>query len=377
MKLITSIDEIRAFDERFREITESADLPICTGSIFLLSSDVLHRWEIGITPENEADIIVLAEEARLIEVSKREGFPILEKLARPKMREWLEPRMARYMADLTHDVASDMAKQKGIINICDLPSREGIVSGSLMMLADDELTKKLRFSLVDHSRESLEIARGHMRKKRKDRDSPEIIGECYCEIDTLFLDTLPEKTFDIILSLSHFHHKSFLKEFLQKIHRVLKDDGVLIMGDRHSSMLDHPYHSYQLLKAIGVRRPILQAFEDMFGKKNVTEGEGCRIEPEENEAIGLHKEYWVQIANNVRAAKLDSSVPRVSFLEAHDTSKARQKKLNDAGFTTDPGVIRRAFPNLARYTLPKRLTRGKNGISDFAVVMAAMKKPQG
>ena len=373
MELLTSIEDIKQFDERFREITRG--LPISTGSLLLLSSDVWHRWGIGITEENIGELRALAEEARLIEISKREGFPILEQLARPKMREWLEPRMARHMGDLVKAVASDMAQAKDVIFICDLPCRDGITSGQIIMGADKEITEKMRFNLVDSSMASLEAAMENVKKKRDEENTGGPTGRGHHQIDHVFLDGQPDKCFDIIVSLSHFHHKSFLLEFLKKVSRVLRDDGILIVGDRHSSMLDHPHHTYHLLASIGAERQTLKAFKNVFGE-SVELGEGCEIDPEELEAISHHRDYWIQIANDVRRANLGSSVPRASFLEANDTSKARRKKLEheDVGFTTDPGAIRKAFPSLSRYMLPKRMTRGKEHQSDFAVVMAAVKR---
>jgi SAM-dependent methyltransferase len=368
MKLLTSIDEIKAFDERFRKITQG--LPICTGSIFLLSSDVWHRWGIRITDQNKDELRVLAEEARHFEVSKREGFPILEKLTRPKMREWLEPRMARTIGEMVANIATNLASIRDQIRICDIPSRDGITSSMIMLQMEAELKSKLWFSLTDYSKDSVEAAAENVRKKGAR-------GEGASMLDNEFLDSQPDKCFDIIVSLSHFHHKTFLSEFLQKINRVLKDDGILIVGDRHSAMLDHPKNTYELLATIGAETQTLRAFRDLFGVDGIRGDKNCALDPEECEAIDQHREYWVQIANGVRSANMEKSVPRVSFLEAHDTSKARQKKLDDAGFITDPDRIRKAFPALVHYTKPKRLIRGRVHTSDFAVVMAAIKKPRG
>ena len=49
-KLISSIDELDAFDKRLTEITKN--LVIRTGSIFKVPSSAYHRWGIEITDEN-------------------------------------------------------------------------------------------------------------------------------------------------------------------------------------------------------------------------------------------------------------------------------------------------------------------------------------
>jgi hypothetical protein len=146
---------------------------------------------------------------------------------------------------------------------------------------------------------------------------------------------------------------------------VLKDDGVLLIGDRHSAMFDHPIHTETLLKVIGAEDRTIRSFRKHFGERRMAPDPYVRITEEECTAISDHIEYWKQIVEILRS-KYENPMQKVAFFEANDTSMARRQKLEEAGFDLQPDDNRKAFLR----SLPKKVIRG----SDFAVVMGAVKK---
>jgi len=370
IRLVTDIDEIRRYDERFQELTK--DMAVSTGSIFLLSSSVWHRWGVELNPENESGLRLLSEEARLRELSKREGFPRLEELTRPPMRRFLEERMAPMMGSLVNDAALAIAMKRDKVELVDMPARNGLTSKAIMIHLDPDLSEVLHFNLVDNSKDNIQAAVKNMKARGA-------TGSGFVGLDTNFLDQQPDESFDIVVTLSHLHHQSFLVNYLKKIHRILREDGILIIGDRYSAMLDHPKHTFELLPEFGADQRTIDAFLKFFGEEWLR-GEPCRLTEEELQAISDHREYLGQIVGSIRRNRMDKNLEKVCFLEAYETSSERENKLEQAGFTTDPAVIRKAFPSLKSHDLPKRMMRGRNPLtqvertSDFAAVMAAVKQ---
>ncbi len=356
MELLTSIDDIIKFDEKFKKITEG--LIIRTGSLFLLPSNAWSGWGIGITDENREALKQIAQEERENETNKREECPEIEAFIKPQMRERLEPRMARYMAECVKEVAKLIFQTREDIVICDLPARDGLLSNTIALQLDADLNQKMRYHLVDRSEETLNLAKTDLVRRGGN------VTE-HAMSDTDFLKQCPDNFFDIFVSLSHLHHISFLDDYLPEVRRVLKDDGVLLIGDRHSAMFDHPLHTEALLKMIGAEERTIRSFRKHFGERRMAPDPFVQITEEECTAISDHKDYWKQIVEILRS-KYDPSMPKVAFFEANETSAARRMKLEKAGFDLEPDDKGKAFLR----SMPKRVVRG----SDFAVVMGAVKK---
>jgi len=366
MKLITDIKEIREFIAKFLDITGGP--LIVPGSPLRISSTAYHNWGIGITSANKEVLSGMSEESYLGPTLMGEDRPDMEKLIRPKMREWVEPRMARYMGEVVKEAMKSIGVAGGEISICEIPGRDAPVSSAAAMdIMFDSVTEGMMprtvFHLVDLSIDNLEAAKSNLTMAG---------ASCmtHRELDRFFLQGVPEGSLDMVISLSHFHRKSF-SDFYALIRRVLKDDGILVVGDRHSAVWDHPANAYRLLQRIGAEDQTLGAFRKHFGLCEPVVGDpGVRLLPEECNAINSHFQYWEDVAAAVRQSN-GGRKPRLRFLDASDTSAARIQKLESEGFTTDPGAIRKAFPRSKLDGLPKKFLDG----SDFAVVMVAVKKP--
>lgn len=366
MKLITDINEIRDFIEKFLEITSGT--LIVPGSPLRVSSTAYHRWGIGITGENVEQLKEMAEDAYVNPVPAGEERSDLERTIRPKLREWVEPRMARYMGDTVKEIIKSIGLSGDTISICEVPARDAEVScaAAMAITFDSEtagMMQRTEFHLVDPLRESLQDAGRNMSMS----GAPYVLHQ---ELDRAFLAGLAPGSIDIFISLSHFHHKPFT-DYLAQVHRALKDNGVLLVGDRHSAIWDHPVNAHRILQRMGAEDSTLCAFRRHFGFNGSIAGDpNVRLTPEECNAIVRHLQYWEEIGDTVRQM-YGGKKRRIRFLEANDTSEARRQKLECAGFTTDPDMIRKAFPKSKLSELPKKLLAD----SDFAVVMAAVKKP--
>jgi len=366
MKLITDINEIRDFIEKFLEITSGT--LIVPGSPLRVSSAAYHRWGIGITSENLEQLKEMAEDAYLNQVPVGEERSDVERTIRPKLREWVEPRMARYMGDTVKEMLKSIGLSGDKISICEVPARDAEVScaAAMAITFDSEtagMMQRTEFHMVDISKDSLQDTQRNMAMS----GASHVLHQ---ELDRVFLAGVAPGSIDILISLSHFHHKPFT-DHLAQIHRALKDNGVLLVGDRHSAIWDHPVNAYRILQRMGAEDNTLGAFRRHFGfNGNISGDPNVTLTSEECNAIARHLQYWEEIGDAVRQL-YGSKKRRVRFLEANDTSEARRQKLECAGFTTDPDMIRKAFPRSKLSELPKKILAD----SDFAVVMAAVKKP--
>ena len=363
MALISDIDEIMEFDGAFWKISRDLHLPIRTGSLLRVSEDAYERWGIRVTPQNRDALRAASETFYLKDAVDQMEYPDLDTVLKTTRRKEIEIRMSDLMADLARTFLTVLGQRREKLSVCDIPARDGQVSSAIaseLHFSQESLINRTQFHLVDRASARLSMAENNMRLRGAS-------SEIYCQNDASFIAGAQDQRFDVIVSLSHLHHKSFLADYLRQLHSLLADDGVLIIGDWHSAIWDHPLHTKNLLKKIGAEGKRLDALSTHFGELMLPDRD-VKLKKEECAAIQEHFGYWQDVAHNVRCSQLLSSM-RIHFLEAHDTSEARKKRLDDAGFTTDLDRIRAAFPTTKLENLPRRMMR-----SDFAVVMVAVKK---
>ncbi len=378
-KLISSIDELRAFDERLTEITKS--LIIRPGSIFKVPGSSYHRWGIEITDENREWLKKRSEEFYdKDEHELRYIHPARESIVKTPLRAYTESRMAGEIGWIVREIMHSLDDGKREFRICDIGARYGHATSSVIAALNgpdmNDVVKRTKFYLIDRNQEKLRHAEMNLEMHGVPLGSRVLIAHD----DENYLREQHEKKFDIIISLAYFHNKSF-PNYLEQLGRVLVDDGALVIGDWHSALWDHPINAFRLLEKIGAGshmfedvsegrvRMVLDAVKEHFG--NMLEHDSIPgIESSEIVAVKEHMDCILEIASSLR--KLNrNSIPRVYFLEANETSRARIEKLENAGFTVDMDQIRKAFPKSGKLEgLPRKMLRN----SDFAVVMAAVKR---
>jgi SAM-dependent methyltransferase len=372
MALISDIDAIMEFDRTFWEISRDLHrqerLPLRTGSLLRVSESAYERWGIMITPENREALRAASERLYLKDAEEQMTRPDMDAFIKTDTRREIEGRMANLMADLAKTFLAALGERRDKMTVCDIPARDGQLSCAIateLRYHAERLVNMTEFHLVDRASLKLAAAQNNMRLRGA-------AHEVHCRDDARFIDGAQKEKFDVIVSLSHLHHKSFLADYLRRLHSMLADDGVLIIGDWHSAIWDHPLNARNLLRRIGADERKLDVLCSHFGPELMAPDRNVVLKPEEVQAIQDHFEYWQEVADNVRRSELLSSM-RIHFLEAHDTSKARRTKLEEAGFTTSQEDIRAAFPGVRLEKLPRRIMPS----SDFAVVMAAVKRTAG
>lgn len=368
-QLLKKIEKIEEFDTQSWQIFSGTGISVRPGSITKVASEAYLNWMIGLTEENRRWLEGRAEHFHLKdEVNGRES-----PLDSVTIREKLEPHLLTLTTNVVTEIIGVLNNKTKYLNICILSSarRIGAIISSLAaaVISDKTVGKILRtktvFSFADPlSEERLKNVISALKTHGLKYNVPVIP-----ERDDHFLARQPPNYFDMIISFLHYHNKPF-PTHLSLAHRVLKDDGVLIIADWNSALWHHPENYYVLLKNVGADDRLLSKFIKYFGLAQqpalVTDG----LTPQEIKAMMDHLDYWSSIG---RAIDITSERERRLFcLSAHITSKQSIKRLNAAGFVTDFDTIRKAFQGELKSinSLPRPILNN----SDFANVIVAMKK---
>ncbi|MFH0884818.1 MAG: class I SAM-dependent methyltransferase, partial [Candidatus Micrarchaeota archaeon] len=291
--IFTDFNEIVRFDREFWEITKG--LPVRTGSLMRLSSDSFSRWRIGLTEENRQMIKDKGDEFRIKDYCEMEKDSSIESMEATIWSTMMRNSMVRVIVHFAKEILSALDDGKREFNVCELASGYGNNSVSLAaaFLAQglNDILARTNFLLVDYSAEKLKRA-----KEKLQPYQPASIITASVN-DEEFLSSTDVR-FDAILSVCHMHKRPFLGDLLEKAHGTLKKKGVIISGDWHSSLSDHPALLFQLLQRMGTDARKLRLFQEMLNDfMNPTTYP--KMSPEEFRAVAHHQAYWASVYNEI------------------------------------------------------------------------------
>ena len=369
--LITSVEGLAEFNGRLIDITRH--LPVCIGSVFKIDSAFYPNWGIGLTPDNGEFVKGEASKFYKKDYDERIINPETERVLMTEPKKNSEQRMREFIAIIVREVLRHKMREGGdSFTVCDVPCRDGRLSAAIAhaLHRDPEMRPILditTFQLVDASQKKTIEARRSL--NQFGGNAMDILMS-----DENFFSGIPHGTIDVVVSLSHFHHKPFLGGLLAKVRESLARDGVLVVGDWHSLLCSHPYFMKHLFDNIWLDSGRKQLFEDLMGGRLAAQP---AIETtEERMALMDHVVHWRQVYEKLKAGTI-SPKPRVYVLGAYDTSEQRVKKLEDAGFVLDQSRIRKAFgrsKGLPLFSGERLAVKNFSTGSDSHAVMMAIKK---
>jgi len=365
INLISSVDSIIEFDNLFREITTGLPIPIRVGSILRASELAYPNWGIQVTDENRAELEKRAadfykqdaEEGRLGTYEGDELHRLKKGLSAPK-----EERMATHIARLIKEMVLGSVKAIDPIRILDIACGSGRLSSSIATALSEftGVLDRAEFHLVDYS-DKLSKAENNLKAFGLN-----IVP--HPMTDDQFFATNREN-FNFVVSLSHLHRRPFLASYLAKVYSRMSDDGVLMIGDWHSALCQHPSHVYLLLQNMGLEHARLNRFDELFGPLHLSAGADRFNDPELAGVMDQYK-YWRDMFAGLGEKRYEGAM-RLRIMSAFTTNKQLMEEMDKAGFTTHIDDIRMAFPRSALpNAFPIRMKLG----SDSAAVTVAMKK---
>ena len=359
----SSIDDIREFDGRFCEITKG--LPIRTGSISRVPSDAYFRWGIEVSSENRVALAEMSDAFRRKDYEDRRVYGPTNQYEDTPFTKSTKTNLARVIGKVVMEILKSLDDGTRSFRICDLAPGRGRASTAIATaLRSDRSTegilKRTTFNLVDYSDIFLPSARASLEVFQPEGVRAHSIKD---------EDFLAENggQFDVVVSLCHFHKKPF-PDVYGKVFSALREGGVLVSGDWHSSLCNHPSNVYHLFEKMRIESRRLDMFRELMG--NLLDPVSCPdMTMDQLKSIDDHQVHWADVYDQIIRSPAQVVQPRIFVLGAFDTTIARQQKLEDAGFKTDMDTISRAFPRAKLPGLPKYLTPG----SDRASVMMGFK----
>lgn len=369
MKLKTGKAETLKHDERVWKISKTGRLFLRSGSLFRLRKDVLPAYGIMVTDDNRRAIRGKAEEYELLDLKDRRDNPATEDYLRTDWGRLRLEEMFHYAGRQVKELVKAIAEMKkgANVSVVEMPARDLPASRTVAIeMWNDpdarDLFERTTFHLVDYNGSKLTHA-----EKLMDRYSTNYETHSGM-LDTRFLSQQPDGSIDIIISLFHLHRKPF-PDYLDHLHRVLSDDGVLVLGGWHSSLFDHPVNWCNFLESVG-EKSASEKTRNLLGPELMTPDSHVVLDNEEVRANKEHFDYLKERYEYMRGELGPSArVPRIHVLAAYKTSKAQKQELEDHGFTTDIGDD---FPGADLIETPIRLING----SDFISFMLAKKKKE-
>ena len=354
MQLLTSIADLKKLDAMFWEVTK--DLPLRPGSIFKVPSESYQNWRIGLTPENEAEIESLSDYYVRKDYVDRRLFKGSESAIRTPFGQSVVASMARTMGHIVEEILRSSDDGKSTVNILDIATGRGRTSCAIAAALTMEnatremLMKRTVFHLVDYNGEMLKRAQDNLRQFAPAR----IQSYHYSDEEFFNEDSVTVPEFDVVASLCHFSKKSFKDRIFRKIEKFLKPGGIVISGDWHSSLCDHPSYVYRLLEKMGLERERLKKFRDLFGDPDSPALSDKN--QEENQGVRDHQSYWSGVYFDLlKSTSNRAREPKIYFMGAFDTTRGRVARLESTDLIVDTAEIRKAFPEARLPDLPKRM----------------------
>ncbi len=369
--LLTSMDDILRFDAEIRAITENLPKPIRIGSPLRAWEGAWHRWGIGVTDENKAELIKRANE--FYQNDDMECRPdTVERDALRDFKRGMAQGMVQQMQAQIANIVKEMmrvADNGQTFNIADIATGIGRDSAAIVTAlkgdpATEGLLKRTVFHLVDYS-DRLALAEKNLR-------ALQVATVTHAMSDEDFLAKTADGEggkLDFIVMSSHLHKKAALSSYLSDIHGSLSSKGVFISADWHSPMPQYPSEVYEILEDLGVEKGRLDDFHSLFGPlmREVVQKGTIR---EELKALQDHRAHWKNLVGEVGDRKYGSAL-KLRIINAFITTRQLGKELGRAGFETERGKIGGAFP---RAVLPEKLPLQMKARADTAAVTIALKR---
>jgi hypothetical protein len=368
VRLLTAVEDIIEFDKALRAVTEGLPKPIRLGSVLRAGELAYPQWGIGINDGNREQIRELAGTYYLMdaEVGRSDGGCDPLKCAKKELASDGLESMAAYIARLVTEVA--MALDDGVrkFRLCNIASGSGRLCSAIATAMREEqesegLLRRTEFHLVDYP--------AKISKAQLNLDGSGAIVVPHPVLDEQFLRS-GEGGFDFIVTLAHLHRKPFLGDYLGRLNDALAEGGLLVSGDFHSMLCQHPSMVYNLLSEMSVEGWRLNRLDDLLGPLAI--GRPDVLRQGESEAIDEHCAYWHRLSSQMdRHYQGDQ---RVRIMGAFTSTGQLGEALRSAGFCTDHALIRKAF---SKARMPSKFPIRVGDCSDNAAVTVAAKLAKG
>ncbi len=366
--------EVRDTAAAIEELDRTVDgifrgLRMVPGSICRISGQYLRNWGIVVNGATKVDIQRLSLESYLDEW-RRSGPQFHQAINTATTKAGIafnNRNLNETLAGKAVDIIEGHMRTQRPYRILDIGAGDGATSLAVLNAmkavgTDKKVLSTLCFDLLDVSEDALSEAK----KKVEQRAA---VGGTFATTLQNYLEMVPDGFYDMAISTAVLHHMTF-PDYLAQLNRKLAPDGVMIVGDWHTTIWSHPVFMVPIMNALGANYGRVRGFEMLF---NIKKGDYERLfnalPPEERESNRLMLAFEQRLADELNGP---GGRALLCILEGHESLAERVSQYRDNGFETDIEELRAKHRGFARMSRNINRLRGM----DLATVVAMAKIPQ-
>jgi len=359
--------EISKLCKRVKDITKNLDIPL--GDIWRLKNNALEGHGIKVDGNEEwlEDLSLKSYLREWKEAPYQVYTAIRNAISDSGLGEEGNNRLNAKLAEMATEILLeiDEIKSDGIIYICDIGAGKGDTIGAILdgiKIRNERMLKRIHVRTIEPSPEGIAQIRNLLQA-----EFPMVTSVREEGTDT-GLAELRDKQYDLVVSNAALHHKSF-PTHLPEMHRVLSDEGALLIGDWYTEIWHRPeWIAYLLKEALNAdrvniesgkrrrtgvfnekKKTVLEAYMDLFQIERFQEV----VDVWESTAPEIRKrnEGMLRYVRNLRKrlAEVKEQIPDkkirgLYLFEAHQGHDDFLKEANVIGFETSLQKLKRDVP---------------------------------
>jgi SAM-dependent methyltransferase len=315
---------------------DSSNMPVCLGSALRVPGYAYPEWGI------EGDRIFLDKESdRQYEIewksgSKKQMDYVIEAITDSGLGNY-----SQMLRDANAELVSRIVqKSKEKVNYLELGAGESTVNVYQRLKSDAVDLERVFGTLVEPSKQRLELAAVKLEKMGLKRGKNFKIN---VSKDTDIPKFVEPNSQDITSYVAVLHHHAYLDTPIKIVYNHLKNNGLLLVGDWHNAMWEHPNRVYELLRdefEWSTKEQDLEAFVRAYPKALEKAPELPELDAASNRHI---KRFW-KSWENVRKREIDAGIFRhkndILMLEAHRPVERQNEAIERVGYRLDTPAIR-------------------------------------
>ncbi len=364
MEMRETFEAVEELDDTIGGIFKG--LRMVPGSVCRIAGQYLRNWGVAVNEETKAAIERRSLESYLDEW-KRSGPRFHQAINTATTRAGIgfnNRNLNETVAGKAVDVIEGTfrgAQKPGTYRILDIGAGDGATSLAVLNAmkavgTDRRIVSNLCFDLLDVSEDALSEAK----KKIEQRA---MVGGTFATTLQNYLERVPDGFYDMAVSTAVLHHMTF-PDYLSQLNRKLAPDGVMIVGDWHTTIWSHPAFMVPILNALGANYGRVRGFEMLF---NIRKGDYGRLfnalPEEERESNRLMLAFEQRLAEELSGP---SGRSLLCILESHESLAERIAQYRENGFEVDIDELRAKHRGFAR--MSRNINRLRN--VDLATVVA-------
>ncbi len=370
MDLRDTPEDIAELDDRVNGIFKG--LRMIPGSVCRIARQYLRNWGIAVDEETK-DWIEQRSLGSYLEEWKRSG-PIFHQAINTATTKagigFNNRNLNETLAGKAVEAVEGMfrgSQKPGVFRILDIGAGDGATSLAVLnamkaMGTDRRIVSNLCFDLLDVSEDALYEA-----KKKVEQRA--LVGGTFATTLQNYLERVPDGFYDMAISTAVLHHMT-APDYLAQLNRKLDKEGVMIVGDWHTTIWSQPAFMVPILNALGANYGRVRGFEMLF---NIKKGDYERLfnalPEDERESNRLMLAFEQRLAEELSGP---GGRALLCILESHESLSERLAQYRESGFETDIDELRTKHKAFARMSRNINRLRGM----DLATVVAMGKVPK-